>query len=90
MDTAAATSAAPDITEAPALISRLQVAKPRKLRDLVIEALRVRHYRWAISSPRPYSGAASLSTNGMCPRSAAAFHGASKPCSTQCCCSAHA
>ncbi len=54
MDTAAIPSAAPDITEAPALISRLPAAKPRKLRNVVIEALRVRHY--SLRTERAYLG----------------------------------
>lgn len=54
MDPAVATSAAPDITEAPAPLSRAADAKPRKLRDLVIEALRVRHY--SLRTERAYLG----------------------------------
>lgn len=54
METAVATSAAPDITEAPAPLSRAADAKPRKLRDLVIEALRVRHY--SLRTERAYLG----------------------------------
>lgn len=54
MDPAVATSAAPDITEAPAPLSRVADAKPRKLRDLVVEALRVRHY--SLRTERAYLG----------------------------------
>lgn len=54
MNTDVATSAAPDISEAPALVSRAAGAKPRKLRDLVIEALRVRHY--SLRTERAYLG----------------------------------
>ena len=54
MEPAVATSAAPDITEATAPLSRATDAKPRKLRDLVIEALRVRHY--SLRTERAYMG----------------------------------